>query len=83
MAYSYWQVIRQNEHYNLLYKVYLDRIDTLREQVLAEDWDGSFTHRSKQANSDIFCACLPLRAPSLLTCRPKSVKCASLCAMGD
>ena len=47
MAYSYWQVIRQNEPDTLLYKVYLDRIDTLREQVLAEDWDGSFTHRSK------------------------------------
>ena len=49
MAYSYWQVIRQHEPDTLLYKVYLDRIDTLREQVLAEDWDGSFTLRSKQA----------------------------------
>lgn len=31
----------------LLYKVYLERIVSLREQSLAADWDGSFTHTSK------------------------------------
>jgi adenylate cyclase len=31
----------------LLYKVYLERIETLRETPLPEDWDGAFTHTSK------------------------------------
>lgn len=31
----------------LLYKVYLERIETLRETKLPEDWDGAFTHTSK------------------------------------
>lgn len=39
--------LQQNEPEALLYKVYLERIGTLREQVLPEDWDGSFTHTSK------------------------------------
>jgi len=31
----------------LLYQVYLERIDTLREEDLGSDWDGSYTHTSK------------------------------------
>ena len=31
----------------LLYKVYLERIEHLREEDLTTDWDGSFTHTSK------------------------------------
>lgn len=31
----------------LLYQVYLERIETLRETPLPEDWDGAFTHTSK------------------------------------
>ena len=31
----------------LLYNVYLERIESLREADLPEDWDGSFTHTSK------------------------------------
>lgn len=30
-----------------LYKIYLERIETLREQDFIENWDGSFTHTSK------------------------------------
>jgi adenylate cyclase len=39
--------LSKNEPDALLYKVYLERIGTLRKVVLAEDWDGSFTHTSK------------------------------------
>jgi adenylate cyclase len=46
-AESIFKALQQNEPDTLLYKVYLERIDILREQVLAEDWDGSFTHTSK------------------------------------
>ena len=41
------KTLQQNEPDAVLYKVYLERIEILREQVLAEDWDGSFTHTSK------------------------------------
>ncbi|MFT5162345.1 MAG: adenylate cyclase [Alteromonadaceae bacterium] len=30
-----------------VYSVYLDRIDILQHETLANDWDGSFTHTSK------------------------------------
>jgi len=46
-AESNLKTLQQNEPDTLLYKVYLERIEILREQVLAEDWDGSFTHASK------------------------------------
>lgn len=36
-----------NEPETLLYQVYLERIATLRETPLPEDWDGAFTHTSK------------------------------------
>ncbi len=39
--------LQQNEPEALLYKVYLERIVILREEVLPEEWDGSFTHTSK------------------------------------
>ncbi|WP_016955160.1 CHASE2 domain-containing protein [Catenovulum agarivorans] len=31
----------------MLYKIYLERIEELREQDFIENWDGSFTHTSK------------------------------------
>ena len=37
----------QNEPDTLLYQVYLERIETLREVELPRDWDGAFTHTSK------------------------------------
>jgi adenylate cyclase len=46
-AESVLKALQQNEPESLLYKVYLERIETLREEVLPEDWDGSFTHTSK------------------------------------
>ncbi len=37
----------ENEPECLLYQVYLERIETLRDTPLPEDWDGAFTHTSK------------------------------------
>ncbi|MDA1370155.1 MAG: adenylate/guanylate cyclase domain-containing protein [Proteobacteria bacterium] len=37
----------QKEPATLLYQVYLERIETLREVELPQDWDGAFTHTSK------------------------------------
>jgi|TARA_B100000315_G_C14175516_1_gene406534 adenylate cyclase len=37
----------EKEPDTLLYQVYLERIETLREVELPEDWDGAFTHTSK------------------------------------
>ena len=31
----------------LIYRMYLERIDELSQQVLPEGWDGVFTHTSK------------------------------------
>lgn len=42
-----FKTLQQGEPDALLYKVYLDRIEILREEDLPEDWDGSFTHTSK------------------------------------
>ena len=41
------KALLENEPETLLYKVYLERIETLRDTPLPEDWDGSFTHTSK------------------------------------
>lgn len=41
------QALLDNEPDTLLYQVYLERIQTLREVDLPEDWDGAFTHTSK------------------------------------
>ena len=46
-AHSRFTALSEEEPDTLLYKVYLERIATLRDEVLAEDWDGSFTHTSK------------------------------------
>ena len=46
-AESLFKALQQNEPETLLYKVYLERIETLKEKVLPEDWDGAFTHTSK------------------------------------
>ena len=37
----------EKEPDTFLYQVYLERIETLREVELPEDWDGAFTHTSK------------------------------------
>ncbi len=41
------QGLLEDEPDCLLYKVYLERIEHLRELELEADWDGSFTHTSK------------------------------------
>ncbi|PCI73995.1 MAG: adenylate/guanylate cyclase domain-containing protein [SAR86 cluster bacterium] len=46
-AESILKALQQGEPDTLLYKVYLERIETLKEEVLPKDWDGSFTHTSK------------------------------------
>ncbi len=72
--------LQESEPDTLLYKVYLERIQS--SPVSLDARDGAFAHISKWAVSQFFCCSLPPKAPSLLTCRPKSVKCASLCYMG-
>ena len=42
-----YKTLQQDEPDSVLYGLYLERIGTLREQTLPEDWDGSFTHTSK------------------------------------
>jgi adenylate cyclase len=42
-----FKVLAKLEPETLLYQVYLERIDALKEQDLGADWDGSFTHTSK------------------------------------
>jgi len=46
-AESILKALQQGEPDALLYKVYLERIEILKDEVLPEDWDGSFTHTSK------------------------------------
>jgi adenylate cyclase len=41
------KVLLEKEPNTLLYQVYLERIETLREVELPEDWDGAFTHTSQ------------------------------------
>lgn len=42
-----FNALLENEPDTLLYKVYLQRIETLRDIPLPEDWDGSFSHTDK------------------------------------
>ncbi|XOV79110.1 MAG: CHASE2 domain-containing protein [Aestuariibacter sp.] len=42
-----FKTLNQKNPEDILYHVYLERIPTLREQTLPEDWDGSYTHTSK------------------------------------
>jgi len=42
-----FNTLLEKEPDTLLYKVYLERIETLREVGLPEDWDGAFIHTSK------------------------------------
>ncbi|NKB31900.1 MAG: CHASE2 domain-containing protein [Pseudomonadales bacterium] len=42
-----FKALLEEEPDTLLYKVYLERVETLREVELPEDWDGAFTHTSK------------------------------------
>lgn len=46
-AEAIFRELADNEPQTLLYKVYLERIETLREAELPTDWDGAFTHTSK------------------------------------
>jgi len=46
-AESILRELAENEPEALLYRVYLERIATLRETPLPKDWDGAFTHTSK------------------------------------
>lgn len=46
-AETIFRELADNEPETLLYKVYLERIATLRETQLPADWDGAFTHTSK------------------------------------
>jgi len=41
------EALLKNEPECLLYQVYLERIETLRDADLPADWDGAFTHTSK------------------------------------
>lgn len=42
-----FRALADAEPETLLYRVYLERIETLRDEQLPENWDGSFTHTSK------------------------------------
>jgi adenylate cyclase len=42
-----FNALLENEPDSLLYQVYIERIETLREADLPADWDGAFTHTSK------------------------------------
>lgn len=42
-----FKTLEEQESNNLLYSVYLERIENLRNQDLAEDWDGTFRHTTK------------------------------------
>lgn len=42
-----FNALKERSPDDILYDVYLERIPTLREQTLPEDWDGSYTHTSK------------------------------------
>lgn len=46
-AESAFNALKQKNPNDILYDVYLDRIPTLRQQDLPQDWDGSYTHTSK------------------------------------
>lgn len=46
-AVSAFKALQQNHPQVLLYQVYLERIETLRESTLPSDWDGSYTHTAK------------------------------------
>ncbi|WP_162824635.1 CHASE2 domain-containing protein [Saccharospirillum mangrovi] len=39
--------LKTNSRRAKLYDVYLERIEILEQEILPEDWDGSFTHTSK------------------------------------
>ena len=43
-----FKALEEQESNKLLYSVYLERIENLRNQDLAEDWDGTFRHTTKQ-----------------------------------
>ncbi len=46
-AESVFRDMLAEEPTSVLYQVYLERIEQLREAELPEDWDGAFTHTSK------------------------------------
>jgi adenylate cyclase len=42
-----FKALQEQEDNKVLYEVYLERIANLRNQELAEDWDGTFRHTTK------------------------------------
>lgn len=46
-AQAQFETLLKGEPDCLLYKVYLERIETLRDADLPADWDGAYTHTSK------------------------------------
>ena len=46
-AQALFEKLRANEPETLLYQIYLERIENLRDQDLPADWDGAYTHTSK------------------------------------
>ncbi len=46
-AQTQFEVLQQKFPQALLYKIYLERIDSLRHEILPEEWDGSYQHMSK------------------------------------
>ena len=42
-----FKALEEQETNKLLYSVYLERIENLRNQALPEDWDGTFRHTTK------------------------------------
>ena len=46
-AQTQFEALQQKFPQALLYKIYLERIESLRHEILPEDWDGSYQHMSK------------------------------------
>ncbi|MDC1436181.1 hypothetical protein N8303_02870 [Gammaproteobacteria bacterium] len=46
-AQACFKALEEQEANKLLYTVYLERIENLRNQELPADWDGTFRHTAK------------------------------------
>jgi adenylate cyclase len=46
-AQTQFEALQQKFPQALLYKIYLERVESLRHEILPEDWDGSYQHMSK------------------------------------
>lgn len=47
IALQKFYALKTGDKNNSVYQVYIDRVNSLREQKLAQDWDGVFRHTSK------------------------------------